>query len=214
MTQMAVVCTSELCALGIDSAAVYYNTDGSVERVVNLDKIIRLSPEVALAVAGSGYGIPLAAQLNHHIREKGIWNYGDIVRRGIFFLKEAIPRLQWFLKSSSQHPDLERFYFLFVGRHYVKLLDRPLPEAHLLMSEELNGRLHVMPVPRVLTIPRQMGLELRLIHLANSCPTPQAIVEAMYAYFKELSQSLEDVKPPFHFVVVSSNDFSYLRLHD
>ncbi|SFM84835.1 hypothetical protein [Thermodesulforhabdus norvegica] len=214
MTQMAVVCTDELCALGIDSAAVYYNTDGSVEKIVNLDKIIRLSPEVILAVAGSGYGIPLAVQLNNHLQKRGIWNYGDVVRRAIFFLREAIPRLQFSLKNSSTHPDLERFYFLFMGRNQTKLLSKPLPEAHLVMSEELNGRLQIMPVPRVLTIPRQMGLELRLIHLVNARANSRAIVQTMHAYFRELSQSLDDVKPPFHFAIVSCNDFSLLRLSD
>ncbi len=204
MTQLAVARTKENIVIGVDSKAVYYSDKGSKNYINNVTKLLRLAPEVLVAVAGSGHGIRLTEQFLQHSMEQGFWNYEDIVRRAILFFRERLPVVQLQLREESRHPDLERFYFIFMGKNYRKKDNLAELRSHVLLSEGLNEPLRLIEVKTVLTIPRQIGLEYILSRAIIEQKSVSYIRSVMLKYMQKLSERSNDVGPPYQFAILSA----------
>ncbi len=203
MTQLAVAKTHEGIVIGIDSKAVYYSDDKTCTCINNIQKIQKIAPEVIVAIAGSGHGIRLAEALKQHIANCGYWNYSDVVRRSLLFLRDQLPTVQLRLSEESKHRNLERFYFVFMGKNYRDSKISPTIHAHIMLSEELNSPIRCLEIASVLTIPRQLGLEFSLLKAVNQNKSIFHIRNIILNYMRKLAGNLDDVGPPYQFVIVS-----------
>ncbi len=204
MTQLAVVKTEENIIIGIDSKAVYYSDEGSESYINNVTKLLRLAPEVLVAVAGSGHGIRLAELFFQHSVEQGLWNYEDIVRRAVLFFRGRLPILQLQLREESKHPELERFYFIFSGKDYDKRNNLVRLTSHILLSESLDEPLQIVEIKTLLTIPRQIGLEYILSRAVVEQRSVSYIKSVILKYMQRLSENSGDVGPPYQFAILSN----------
>ncbi|MBW1975032.1 MAG: hypothetical protein JRI45_05610 [Deltaproteobacteria bacterium] len=210
MTQLAVVRTKEAAVLGVDSMAIQYSDEGEISYVQNITKLLRLAPDTVVAIAGSGYGVQLAEQLRHHVRKVGLWRYEDVVRRSVVFLRERLRFLRTKLAFESKHPDLERFYFVFCGiDRFAGEKKLPKPEIHVVISEELNQPATLLEIESVLTIPRQVSLEYRLMQASMQNRKAKELIRMMLVYFRNLADAVDDVGPPYQFVVVGRDEVSF-----
>lgn len=205
MTQILGYQASDGILLATDSRAVHYRDDGTTVHLT-VSKVFRIRPHVVLVTGGAGYALPLCRAFMHHVERAGLFGREDIFARALPFFRTQYDALREEPHMPPFRPDLDRFYLLLAG-HTLRGDAKPF-RMMLLGSEASQEPLHVIPVSRVLAIPRQMGFEFRLNRGTSTHEGLDEVEGHMESLLERLSRSGDDVAPPFHFVRITKDGFT------
>ncbi len=211
MTQIALFKNEQVMVVGIDSRVIYFNEDKS-EGIASINKFFRLSPEVFMSIAGSGYGTFFGLELIKHVYTSRLWDYEAILSRSFLFLRANADWLKKEIEKNSKRRDLERFYILLFGRSKGKF------RADIISfecSEEASStKPQLFPAGDVITIPRQIGLEASMAKQHSKISSPQEITKMMLSYFRRLACVTEDLGPPYYFACFDKDSFIMLTFNE
>jgi hypothetical protein len=207
MTQILLYSSKNGIALATDSRAVLFDS-GMEESTgqVEIQKLFPLSRNVLIVTGGAGFGILLCRRFQRIVSQAGYSEFDEIcdLAKGFF-----PPEVESFRKKSSGSilSEFDRVYFLTAACTASGGSEGPF-RFILLASENGNDPVHVMETPRVLAIPRQIGIERRLANLLAREASLDEVETLFEGSLQKLADLDDDVGPPFHFARITTSGIS------
>jgi hypothetical protein len=203
MTQALAAFDEHGMVLATDSRATRFDPAGHPE-VFEVKKLFPLGPHCAILSGGAGVSVPLSLELRRVLaRHRGLLDPGEIAQFALPFLSQGYGR--HLERHGPEPPGFRRLYFILAG--YSEELPPPGFSLVLLGSEENELPLKVIPVGRVVVMPRNLGMEMRLFKAASR-EAPLAELLKMSQEFLEKQAALkEEVGPPFYFATLTREGF-------
>ena len=163
MTQVLFYRSPAGIAIAVDSRAVSYPTQAEIQ-YQTIQKIFVLTRHVVLVTAGAGYGVLLSGKFQAHVARHPWWDFQEIKRHALPFLRAEIDHLQKTAAQPLSHADFERVYFVLAG--FVPQQAADPFQMELLGSEHDSDLLHTIQTGPVLAVPRRVGMEYQLNNLS------------------------------------------------
>jgi hypothetical protein len=203
MTQALAAFDEHGLVLATDSRATRFDAAGQPE-VFEVKKLFPLGPHCAILSGGAGVSVPLSLELRRVLaRHRGLLDPGEVAQFALPFLSQGYGR--HLERHGPEVPGFRRLYFILAG--YSEELPPPGFSLVLLGSEENELPLQVIPVGRVVVMPRNLGMEMRLFQ-AVSREAPLAELLDLGKEFLEKQAALkEEVGPPFYFATLTREGF-------
>lgn len=201
MTQVLAALHRGGIAVATDSRATRFDQEGP-DRILTVQKIYPLGTHAFVLSAGMGIGLPLSRSLQTFIQRRKIQQAEQILGFAGRFLTQ---HHQGILPSGGDRaPEdaLERLFFL-IGGTPCRGPVNPY-RMILLASEKGHQPLEEHEVHHCLTIPRSLGIEIRLHRMClNESPLEEILTLAKDFL---LSRAREDdsVGPPFHWALLTA----------
>lgn len=203
MTQILAYHGPEGILLASDSRAVAFDGE-SGRRLLQVQKLFHLSPDVVALTAGAGSGVLLCQSLQQLVRRSGLFGFEAIAQAALAHCGAQLEGLD--RGGLVDGHDLDRLYILLAGREPDEGDDAF--RLTLLASENRTDPLHEVAVPHILSIPRQILVE----HRANQIPVSENRLDAVEALFERclvnLADADDEVGPPFFFVRITTEGLS------
>jgi hypothetical protein len=180
MTQALAGFDAHGMVLATDSRATRFDAAGAPE-VFNVKKLFPLGPHCAILSGGAGVSVPLSLELRQVLaRHRGLLDPEEIAQFALPFLSQGY------------------------GRH----LDKHGPEAPgfslvLLGSEENELPLKVIPVGRAVVMPRNLGMEMRLVQAVGREASLAELLDLSKDFLAKQAALKEEVGPPFYFATIT-----------
>ncbi len=207
MTQALAAFDDHGLVLSTDSRATRFREDGRPE-FFTVAKLFPLGKSAAVLSGGAGVSVPLTAALRHEIeRRRGLDDLEQMVEFALEFLGRAYSH---HTRRYGPEPEgFRRIYFILAG--YAPYFPPPGYKLYLLGSEE-NEPLRVIPAANQVVMPRNLGMEMRLMK-ALAANLPLAELLAMCNEFLEKQAAAkEEVGPPFYFATITPAGYQTVTL--
>jgi hypothetical protein len=200
MTQVIAAVHSGGIALATDSRAIRYDVEGP-GRILTVRKLFSLGTHAFVLSAGSGIGLPLSRRLEAFVRHRGISWADRVLRLAGPFLTQHYREVLSSAGDSIHEDPLGRLFFLVGGAPCGGFNN---PYKMILLASE-GGRLpfEEHEVRHCLTIPRSLGLEIKLHRLCLNQTPLEGIVALAKDFLHRRAQEDEGVGPPFHWAVLT-----------
>jgi|UniRef100_A0A7C3UZC2 hypothetical protein len=198
MTQALAAFDDHGLVLATDSRATRF-TDGAHREFFSVDKLFPLGEAAAILSGGAGVSVLLTQALRRAIgQRRGLDDLEDIAEFALEFLSRGYAQ---YLRQHGPEPEgFRRIYFILAG--YLNHYPPPGYKIFLLGSEE-NEPLKVMPVTNLVVMPRNLGMEMRLVK-ALGANAPLAELLAMSKEFLEKQAAAkEEVGPPYAYATIT-----------
>jgi hypothetical protein len=208
MTQALAGFNQHGIVLATDSLATRFEAAGQPE-MFNVNKLIALGRRAAILSGGAGVSVPLSLALRHQIaRHPGPLELEEMVEFSLSFLSNGYAR-----HLEAHGPEDEgcrRIYFILAG--YVPHSPPPHFQIVLLGSEENELPLRRIQVGNVVVMPRNLGMEMRLVKALNQGADLEEILHLSKEFLEKMAAVKEEVGPPFHFATITSQGFQPIIL--
>jgi hypothetical protein len=203
MTQALAAFNEHGIVLATDSRATRFDAGGQPE-VFSIEKLVPLGQYCAILSGGAGVSVPLSLALRRMLaRHRGYLGPEEIAQFALPFLSQGYGR--HLEKHGPEAQGFRRLYFILAG--YCP--ERPPPgfALTLLGSEDNELPLRVIPVPQVVVMPRNLGMEMRL-HRAVTQGTPlEGLLRMSREFLEKMAALKEDVGPPFYFATITREGY-------
>lgn len=194
--------------LATDSRATRFDAAGRPE-IFNVKKLFPLDGRCAILSGGAGVSVPLSLTLRRHLtRHRGPLEVDEIVEFARSFLSQGYGR--HLEQHGSEAEGFRRIYFILAG--YSP--DRPPPgfSLYLLGSEENELPLKIIPVNNMVVMPRNLGMEMRLLKALSQGMLPDDLLIMGKAFLEKMAGAKEEVGPPYYFATITSEGYRQLSL--
>jgi len=203
MTQALAAFNEHGIALATDSRATRFDAAGQPE-VFNVEKLVPLGQCCAILSGGAGVSVPLSLALRRVLaRHRGYLGPDDIAQFALPFLSQGYGR---HLEKHGPEPQgFRRLYFILAG--YCP--ERPPPgfALTLLGSEDNELPLRVIPVHRVVVMPRNLGMEMRLFKAVTQGTPLDGLLAMSKEFLEKMAALKEEVGPPFCFATITREGY-------
>ena len=199
MTQALAAFDEHGIVLATDSRATRFDAAGHPE-VFNVKKLFPLGPRCAILSGGAGVSVPLSLALRRVLsRHRGPLDPDEMAQFALPFLSQGYGR--HLEKHGPEAQDFRRIYFILAG--YSP--DQPPPGFSLVLlgSEENELPLRVIPVHKVVVMPRNLGMEMRLFKaVSGKAPLPD-LLQMSREFLEKMAAAKGEVGPPFYFATIT-----------
>lgn len=199
MTQAVAAFDEHGLVLATDSRATRFLADGGQE-YFSVPKLFPLGRFAAILSGGAGVSVPLTQALRHEIGQRpDLDDLDQMVEFALWFLSRGYSR---YLARHGPEPEgFRRLYFILGG--YSPQYAPPGFKLYLLGSEENELPLRIMPVANLVVMPRNLGMELRLMKaLAANCPLSE-LLSLSKEFLEKQAAAKEEVGPPYYFATIT-----------
>jgi hypothetical protein len=204
MTQILLYHAENGIVLATDSRAITFPSEGDdAPQFLEIKKLFPLAPNVIAVTGGVGYGVLLCQKFQRYVRAAGLDDFEEIVDSALPFFHSEIKALQRRNSHMAGRPDLDRLYVLIAG--YAPHKPENPFRFVLLASEERSEPLHTMQTSRIVTIPRQLGMEYRLSQVSPSEISLDEVEILFKNFLLKMATTGDDVGAPFYFVRITAN---------
>jgi len=203
MTQALAAFNQHGLILATDSLATRFTGAGKPE-FFNVEKLFPLGTHAAILSGGAGVSVPLSRALAQEInRRRGLDDLDDVVDLATPFLSRGYDR---YLQQRGPDPEgFRRIYFILAG--YSP--ERPPPGYGLtLLGSEENEPLKMIPVTNQVVMPRNLGMEMRLLQALNGGADLTELLKLSKDFLEKMAAAKEEVGPPFYFAAITSAGYS------
>uniref|UniRef100_A0A7C5EKM7 20S proteasome subunit A/B n=1 Tax=Desulfobacca acetoxidans TaxID=60893 RepID=A0A7C5EKM7_9BACT len=210
MTQALAAYDEHGLILATDSRATRFLPGGGQE-YFSVPKLYPLGRFAAILSGGAGVSVPLTQALRHEIgRRRGLDDLEHMVEFALGFLSQGYSR---YLERHGPEPEgFRRLYFILGG--YSPQYAPPGFRLYLLGSEENELPLRLLPVTNLVVMPRNLGMELRLLKaLAANSPLSQ-LLSLSKEFLEKQAAAKEEVGPPFYFATITPAGYHAVELKD
>jgi len=208
MTQALAGFNEHGMVLATDSRATRFDAAGQPE-VFNVNKLLPLNRRCAILSGGAGVSVPLSQALRRQIaRHPGPLELEEMVELAVPFLSRGYQR-----HLEAHGPEAEgfrRIHFILAG--YVP--DRPPPHFAMVLlgSEENELPLRRIPIGNLVVMPRNLGMEMRLFKALNQGADLEEILRLSKEFLEKMADTKEEVGPPFHFAIITTQGYQPIIL--
>jgi hypothetical protein len=207
MTQALAAFNEHGIVLATDSRATRFDAAGRPEFFA-VKKLFSLGGCCAILSGGAGVSVPLSLALRQQIaRYRGLVELEDMVQFAIPFLSRGYGR---HLERHGVEPEgFRRLYFILAG----PTPDKPPGYAvYLLASEENELPLKLLPVAQVVAMPRNLGMEMRLLKALKEGAALTEILKMSKEFLEKMAARKEEVGPPYYFATITPDGFAEVFL--
>jgi hypothetical protein len=208
MTQALAAFDDYGMVLATDSRATRFDAAGRPE-VFSVKKLFPLGPRCAILSGGAGVSVPLSLELRRVLaRHRGLLELDDIAQFALPFLSQGYGR---HLKEHGPEAEgFRRIYFILAGYSPAK----PLPGFSLVLlgSEENELPLKVIPVQRVVVMPRNLGMEVRLFQAVSRGAPLEELLRLGREFLVKMAAVKDEVGPPFYFATITAAGFRQVEI--
>jgi hypothetical protein len=189
--------------LATDSRATRFDGDGQPQ-IFNVNKLFALNRRTGILSGGAGVSVPLSLALVRQIaRHPGRIDFEELVEFALSFLSRGYE-----LHLEKYGPEAEgfrRIYFILAGH----IPDGPPPffKIVLLASEENELPLRRVKIGNVVVMPRNLGMEMRLFKALSQGADLEEILHLSRDFLNNMAAVKEEVGPPFHFAIITSEGY-------
>lgn len=208
MTQALAAYDNYGLVLATDSRATRFLADGGQE-FFSVPKLFPLGRFAAVLSGGAGVSVPLTQALRHEIgRRRGLEDLEHMVDFALGFLSRGYSR---YLDQHGPEPEgFRRLYFILGG--YSPQYPPPGFKLYLLGSEENELPLKVLPVANLVVMPRNLGMEMRLMKaLAANSPLSE-LLSLSKEFLEKQAAVKEEVGPPYYFATITAAGYQPVEL--
>jgi 20S proteasome alpha/beta subunit len=208
MTQTLAGLNEHGIVLATDSRATRIDAAGQQESFT-VNKLFSLDSHTAILSGGAGVSVPLSLALRQQIiRHPGSLLFEEMVEFALSFLSRGYER---HLETRGPEAEgLRRIYFILAG------YDPDSPPPHfalvLLGSEENELPLQQIQIGNAVVMPRNLGMEMRLLQALNRNAHLAEILDLSRDFLKKMAAVNQEVGPPFHFAVITSQGYQPIML--
>lgn len=208
MSQQVVYQDSQGIVLASDSRVMYI--DGEAWQVApSQKKIYSLGPDACISSVGEAVGVTLSQQFQERVRERGWTELLDIYAAAHDFLNRRYYRylLQhygWF----RTHPGAFRLlYFVIAG------YSRRLGEGKVFLLESKDHELPftLVPIGHVVTMPRVLTLEARLVALQKRGASLEEVAAFCLEQMQLIARRDATVGGPYQVVVITASGVRFVE---
>lgn len=189
--------------LATDSRATRLDPPGHTE-VSNVKKLFPLGHRCAILSGGAGVSVPLSQGLRRVLaRHPSPLAPDEIARFALDFLSRGYAR---HLEKHGPEPEgFRRLYFIIAGYDPEK----PPPGYQLLLlgSEENELPLRLIPVGNLVVMPRNLGMEMRLVKALAEGFTLDRLLEMSKEFLEQQAQLKEEVGPPYYYALITAEGY-------
>jgi hypothetical protein len=203
MTQALAAFDDHGVVLATDSRATRIDAAGRQE-YFTLEKLFPLGKYSAILSGGAGVGAPLSRSLRHEVgRRRGLEELDDIAEFALDFLSQGYAR---YLEEHGPEPaGFRHLYFILAG--YSPAQPSPGYSLRLLASEENALPLRSIPVGRLVVMPRNLAMEMRLSRAVDRNAPLQEILDLSRDFLQKMANIKEEVGPPFYFASLTPDGY-------
>jgi hypothetical protein len=195
MTQVVAALHREGIIVATDSRATRWTAAGERE-TFTVPKIFPLGTHAFLVTAGIGLGLFLSERLAAFVRSRQLSAAEQILHLALSFLNRPFKEMLPHEKPSPQDLPERRLFFLLGGtpcrgpRYPYRLV--------LLAGEDMALPLEVHEIGHCLTIPRSLGLEVRLHHMCLDETPLEEMLTVAKGFLLQRAREEEGVGAPFY----------------
>lgn len=208
MTQALAGFNEHGIVLATDSRATRFDAAGHPE-FFTINKLFPLNRRCAILSGGAGVSVSLSLALRQQIaRHPGFLELEEIAEFALPLLSQGYGR---HLEEQGQEAEgFRRIYFILAG--YVP--DSPPPPFHLILlgSEENELPLKRIAPGNVVVMPRNLGMEMRLFKALTQGADLIEVLHLSKDFLENMAATKEEVGPPFHFAVITSQGYQAVLL--
>lgn len=189
--------------LATDSRATRFDAEGRAQ-IFNVPKLIPLGPRGAILSGGAGVSVPLSQGLVRMLqRHPGPLAPEEIARFALIFLSQGYAR---HLEKHGPEPEgFRRLYFILAG--YDPEKPPPGYQLFLLGSEDNELPLRQIPVGNLVVMPRNLGMEMRLVKALAAGLTLDQLLELSKEFLEKQAELKEEVGPPYYYACITAEGY-------
>ncbi len=201
MGQLIACASADGVLMAADSRAVLFEPYGE-ERFVNLDRLVPVTSHVVLASAGALEAHDLCQDFAALAKDEKLTEMNALIEAAIpFFTSRYDEVLRKMCEKVPPDPIINMYLvlggFSANAGHLFVIWDRPQPP-----------KIEYNKVTDVFTLPRRMGLEIKLNQLIKEKAPMAKLAEAAKAGMEKLAGQDEYLGPPFHYVTITAAGIS------
>ncbi|MGQ9921714.1 MAG: hypothetical protein ACUVRZ_10350 [Desulfobacca sp.] len=206
MTQTLVGYNQHGVIMAADSRATRFTPAGTKEFFA-VEKLFPLGRYCGVVSGGSGVSIPLTHVLRQEVQRRGLLGVEDILECAVPLLSDQYGA---YLAANGpeEHEELRRLNFILAG-YSLEDLDSQY-QIYLLESENNTLPFKVTPVQPLLVMPRNLGMEMRLLKALGAGTDLLALLALCQKFLEKMAALQEEIGPPFCFATITRAGFQRL----
>jgi hypothetical protein len=207
MTQALAGFNQHGIVLATDSRATRVDAAGRLE-LFNLKKLFSLGDRGAILSGGAGVSVPVSLALGREINLRGLTEIDHQVEFALYFLSRGYGR---YLQQHGPEPEgFRRIYFILAG--YSPQIPPPSWRLALLGSEENELPLRPIPVDNVVVMPRNLGMEMRLLKALSQGADLTELLKMSKDFLEKQAALKAEVGPPFYFATITAAGYQAVEV--
>ncbi len=201
MGQLIACAASEGVLVAADSRAVMFEPYGE-ERLITMDRVIPLTSHVVLASAGAIEAHDLCKDFATFAKDEGLTDLNALMEAAIPFFTARYDEILRKMCEKVPPDPIINMYMVMAGLaadvgHLFVIWDRPQPP-----------KIEYNKVTDVFTLPRRMGLEVKLSQLVKTMAPMSELVKVAKAGMEKLAGQDEYIGGPYQYVIVNKAGIS------
>jgi hypothetical protein len=208
MSQIVVVRSSHGIILASEDRAIQLNERGE-EISIEVKRLLPLSPQSALLIAGAPEGIYMAKSLKNFVQGEGLKDVQDLYGAALAYLSTEYER---FMRKKCEILPVDPIHyvsFILAGKT-SRDEERPFRLYYLWTKKKLP-QLDGEEISNAFSLPRRMALEYQLNQLSKSDASLDDILGAVKGGVEKLSAQ-EETKAPFSWAKITQDGFQALKI--
>ena len=208
MSQIVVVRSSHGIILASEDRAIQLNERGE-EISIEVKRLLPLSPQSAILIAGAPEGIDMAKSLKNFVQGEGLKDVQDLYGAALAYLSTEYER---FMRKKCEILPVDPIHyvsFILAGKT-SRDEERPFRLYYLWTKKKLP-QLDGEEISNAFSLPRRMALEYQLNQLSKSGASLDDIFAAVKGGVEKLSAQ-EETKAPFSWAKITQDGFQAIKI--
>ncbi len=207
MTQALAAFDEHGLVLATDSRATRFS-DADQTELLSVAKLFPLGRSAAILSGGAGVSLPLTKALCQEIdQRRGLDDLEEMVEFALEFLTRGYSR---YIRRHGPEPEgFRRIYFILAG--YSPSYSPPGYKLYLLGSEE-NEPLQAIPVTNLVVMPRNLGMEMRLMKALMANATLPELLAMSKEFLEKQAAAKDEVGPPYYYATITPDGYQAVEI--
>jgi hypothetical protein len=201
MGQLIACATAEGVLVGSDSRTVIFEPGGE-ERLISLNRLLKVADHVILASAGAVEAQDLCQDFAGFAKGEKLTDVDELIDAAIPYFTGRVDDVMRRMCEKLPLDPVINLYLLLAG-YSAKTPDHP-GRLFIIWDRPKPPKVEFNRVADVFTLPRRLGLEYRLSQLVKQQAPLAALVDAARAGLEKLAGQDESVGAPYRFYTVSN----------
>ncbi len=197
MGQLIACATAEGVMVASDSRTVFFEPNGD-EKFITLNRIVPVTSHAVLASAGNWESQDICKEFAGFAKSEGLADMNALIDAAIPFFTSRYDEILRKMCETTPPDPVINMYLLLAGYsgnagHLFVIWDRPKPP-----------KIEYNRATNIFTLPRRMGLEIRLAELIKQKAPLAKFQETAKAALEKIAATDNYVGPPYHFATVTA----------
>ncbi len=203
-----IACKSESgIVMAADGRAVDFDPEGNMVQL-EVTRLIQLTPHTAILAGGAAAGEAMGRALANFLAEEKLTDIDDVTSAALPFLTTEYER---FMRKACEFLPVDPIHHLhfILGGYSAKNSANPF-QLHLIWAKKKLPQLDSDEIASAYSVPRLIGLEVRLAQLAREGKAPTGILPEILNHLDKQAAANEEIGGPFSAGVITAKGFDHV----